>query len=333
MKIYRNYPLSSHNTLGLRSIAAEYAKPTNLDQLLEALECSEPITILGGGSNVILATRIQGRVIQYTNDSIRAEQISDGRFRVTATASVEWHELVRYTLGRGIPGLENLSLIPGSVGAAPYQNIGAYGRELSEVLESVTVLDLRDLEKKVLSREQCKFGYRSSAFKDVLKNRYLILEITLVLGATWVDVSYRDLSKLARSTHDKRLTPTQIAEYVIKIRRQKLPDQRRIGNVGSFFKNPIVSKDHYERTCERYVVQGLDSGDGRVKLSAAQLIDLCGWRGYRKDSVGVWQRQPLVLVNYGGARIDQILDLAKFICEDVYYRFSIHLEREPVLVQ
>ena len=210
-------------------------------------------------------------------------------FNVTAAASVEWHELVRRTLGEGIAGLENLALIPGSVGAAPFQNIGAYGRELAEVLESVEVLDRHSLQVKTLSNEECGFGYRSSTFKEESRGKYVILAVTLCLGNLPIETSYQDVSNLVRAIHSARVTPTQIAEFVINIRRWKLPDPRQIGNVGSFFKNPIVSGERYDELRDLHAIQGIPC-DGGIKLSAAQLIEKCGWRGYKNASVGVWSR-------------------------------------------
>lgn len=332
MKIRRNFSLEKHNTLRLKSTVDEYVDAFDVDELIEAFSFSGPVTFLGSGSNVILSERIEGRVVTYQNDEISIDRLDDLTYRVTAGSSVDWHELVRRTLGRGIAGLENLALIPGSVGAAPFQNIGAYGRDLSTVLESLTVLDLQSSHILTLKNAQCGFGYRTSTFKEESRGRYVILDVSFLLGQHPLETSYNDVSSLVNGIHRSRLTSTQIAEYVIAVRRWKLPDPRRVGNVGSFFKNPVVSFRRFEKIDQREDLQAIPSEDG-LKLSAAQLIEVCGWRGFRDGPVGVWPRQPLVLVNHGGATVDQVLDLAKTITESVSTRFGVTLELEPVVVQ
>lgn len=332
MKIRRNFSLENHNTLGLKSTVDEYVDALDVDDLIEAFSLSGPVTFLGSGSNVVLREHIEGRIVTYQNDEIRIDRLDDFAYRVTAGASVDWHELVRRTLGQGIAGLENLALIPGSVGAAPFQNIGAYGRDLSEVLESLTVLDLQSFHVRTLKNAQCGFGYRTSTFKDESRGRYVILDVSFLLGQHRLETSYKDVASLVNGIHHSRLTSTQIAEYVIAVRRWKLPDPRRVGNVGSFFKNPVVSSSRFEEIDQRQGLQTIPSEDG-VKLSAAQLIEACGWRGFRDGPVEVWPRQPLVLVNLGGATVDQVLDLAKTITESVSTRFDVTLELEPIVVQ
>ena len=291
----------------------------------------EDLILLGGRSNVILPARLRRPVCLIATQGVEIRR--DGPdFLVTAAAGESWHGLVKRTLGSGIGGLENLALIPGSVGAAPIQNIGAYGVELSERLVSVRVVDRAVGEVAVLGPERCAFGYRTSVFKSN-PGRYAVLAVTLRLNRRHRRVlSYPDVGRELRRLGWSAPSPRQVAEIVVRIRRRKLPDTRRWGNVGSFFKNPVVGAEEAERLAR--AVPGLvrHAADTGVKLAAAQLIDLCGFKGHRAGDVGVWRRQPLVLVNHGRAAGADFLALAQAVRESVMRRFRVRLELEPTVL-
>lgn len=320
--------LRAFNSLGLESHAERLVTVADPEQLPEALDSNEPITLLGEGTNVVLKPRIAGRVIRLKFQSIEVEQLGAGVYRVTAGAGVNWHELVRFTLGQGIGGLENLALIPGSVGAAPFQNIGAYGVELAEVCESVSVYDRRLAEFRNLPTSACGFSYRDSTFKSIEPSRFVICGLSLQLGSRQLVGSYRDVARSLRDCAEERRTATEIAERVVQIRRRKLPDPRLIGNVGSFFKNPILTQSSYDQLRSKLSVEGFREGQA-VKVAAARLIEKAGWKGRRDGQVQVWRNQPLVLVNRGHATAREILDFAQRIADDVHRRFDVELELEP----
>lgn len=325
------------NTLGVPSVAEQGVTVRHERALVDLVGSlggvGRSLTVLGGGSNVVLRGRVPGVVCLMRNRGIRLETETGGA-RITVAAGERWHDLVRYTLGRGMAGLENLALIPGAVGAAPIQNIGAYGVELAERFVSLRALDVRTGRIHVFTARDCRFGYRDSRFKQADGAGFVILDVTLRLHRRAApNIDYPDVrAELARLGFH-RPTPPQVAEAVIRVRRRKLPDPRRIGNAGSFFKNPEIPTAQREDLARRH--PGLVSwpgSDGRVKLSAAQLIEVCGWKGRTVGSVGVWPRQPLVLVNRGGATGADVLAVGEDIRCDVAARFGIHLEMEPRVV-
>ncbi len=320
------------NSLGVACRAERLVTAHSDNDLISALRhYGSDLVLLGGRSNVVLPQRLQRPVCLVATRGI--ESRADGRdVLVTAKAGENWHGLVRRTLGNGLFGLENLALIPGSVGAAPIQNIGAYGVELAERTESVRVFDRVEGEVRRLSPRDCGFDYRTSVFRREPEH-YAILDVTLRLDRCGRRVlGYPDVARELRRQGWPKPNPRQVAEAVIRIRRRKLPDLRLWGNVGSFFKNPVVSADEAEHLARsvpdlvRHAV-GLD-----VKLAAAQLIDLCGWKGYHTGAVEVWRRQPLVLVNRGGASADDFLGLARALRESVLQRWGVTLELEPTVI-
>ena len=326
------------NTLGVRCVVDKLRDVDDEEALAAALAEAEasgmPVTILGGGSNVVPLARLPGMALRPRVRGLAFERLAADDWRVTAGAGETWHELVRAALGRGIAGLENLALIPGWVGAAPVQNIGAYGRELGEVVESVLAFDRQGRALVILSAADCGFGYRDSLFKTTAPGRYVILRVSLRLRAPVLATDYADVgTELARL--GTRPSATAVAEAVVRVRRRKLPDVRRIGNVGSFFKNPTVTAEALDRIRSRIDLDafGVDGGEGRRwKISAARLIDCAGWKGARLGAVQVWPRQPLVLVNRGGATGRQLLDMAERIAADVAAKFGVALELEPTVV-
>lgn len=298
-------------------------------QLVEALrEAGERALVLGHGSNVVLPERVDRPVVLAAWRGLSL-CVRGGEALLTAAAGESWHGLVRYSIGQGWAGLENLALIPGSVGAAPIQNIGAYGVELSERVVEVRVFDRAENRLRALSAEACEFGYRDSQFKTD-PARYAVLSLTLRLARSLpMRLDYPDVELDLQRQGLENPTPRQVAEAVIRIRRRKLPDPRHWGNAGSFFKNPIVDPGQAERLVRTEPGLATYPVPGGVKLAAAQLIDRCGWKGRRRDGVGVWHRQPLVLVNFGSASGPDFLALGEQIRQSVRVRFGVDLELEP----
>ena len=320
------------NTLGVACLADEVRTTDSCAALAASLVDADargvPVTIVGGGSNLVLRSRLPGLVLLLRIRGVHVERLSRRRWRVTVGAGESWHAVVRATLGRGISGLENLILIPGAVGAAPVQNIGAYGRELADVVDAVTVFDRRRGEFETLSREQCGFGYRDSSFKR--QPERIIVRVSMILGDRDTMTDYPDVrAELQRM--GVAASASTVAEAVVRVRRRKLPDPDRVGNVGSFFKNPLLSSRQYDELRGRLDIAGHPLGD-TVKVPAARLIDAAGWKGVRQDAVQVWPRQPLVLVNHGGATGTQVLDFAVRIRDDVLAKYAIALDLEPAVL-
>ena len=328
------------NTLRVACAADDFRivrEPSELlDRLGAAAAKDVPVAIVGGGSNLVLRARLPGLALRPHIRGFEVQRLEADRYRVTVGAGETWHETVRATLGRGILGLENLILIPGTVGAAPVQNIGAYGRELSDVLESVQVLDRRRGKIKTLCASACGLRYRSSVFKEDPNN--VIVAVTLLLGGMATPTDYPDVQRELRrmgvraaNRAESRALALQTAEAVARVRRRKLPDPRRIGNVGSFFKNPWLTATQLDALRERLDVDAFRQG-ARFKVPAARLIDAAGWKGARRGAVQVWPRQPLVLVNHGGASGRQVLDMAERVRDDVAAKYGIALELEPTVL-
>ena len=324
------------NTLGVDCTADDIRLVHDEHDLAEQIVHADthriPATIIGGGSNLVLRARLPGVAIVLKLRGTEFERLGDDDWRVVAAAGENWQSVVDGALRRGIGGLENLTLIPGSVGAAPVQNIGAYGRELSEFLESVTVFDRLQQRYATLTGRQCAFGYRDSVFKRDSLNRCVITRIALRLGGTALATDYPDVAG-EMADRGGAADRNTVADAVARVRRRKLPDPARIGNVGSFFKNPVVTAARLDRIRARIAIDDypVPAGDGR-KIPAARLIDAAGWKGVRRGRVQVWPRQPLVLVNLGGATGREVLDLAGRIRDDVYRRYGVALELEPVVL-
>lgn len=334
--------LSRANTLGVAA-AADRLLIVHSEQQLVDLAAQrrrdgqgdgEPLTVLGGGSNVVLLPHVPGVVCLMRIRGYRSETLPGGAVRITTRAGERWHDLVRYTLGQGLAGLENLALIPGCVGAAPIQNIGAYGVELAERFVSLRAVDMRTGRIHTFGRDACGFGYRDSRFKTPAAAHLVIVDVTLeVHRRSAPRLDYPDLRLELQRLGWQRPTAVQVAEAVIRIRRRKLPDPRRVGNAGSFFKNPVVAADQaarLRRTLPGLIAHPLTGGS--VKLAAAQLIEACGWKGRTVGPVAVWHRQPLVLCNAGGATGREVLAVGEDIRRDVAERFGVVLELEPQVV-
>ena len=336
--VRHDVPLRDANSFRVQSIAEEFVEVRDDDELLGALVQAQresvPVTLLGGGTNVVMLERIEGRVIRIASRGIAFDADEDG-MRVTAAGGENWHGLVRACLGRGLSGLENLALIPGTVGAAPIQNIGAYGVELSALVIGTTVIDTRTMRPTILDAATCAFRYRDSVFKSDEPGRYVVTGLVLRLGGQELETGYRDVGAELRrmgyrmgSRTGRGVSPQLVAEAVIRVRRRKLPDPRRTGNAGSTFKNPTLSAGRLDRLRAHLDIDAFPAGS-QFKVPAARLVEAAGWKGYRRGDAGVWPRHALVLVNYGGATGRQILDLARRIADDIAHRFEVELDLEP----
>lgn len=290
-----------------------------------------PHLVLGGGSNIVFTQDYRGIILHMCNQGMTLTHEDNAYFYVKVAAGEKWHDLVMWTIAHGMGGLENLALIPGTVGAAPIQNIGAYGAEVKDMLHHLSYWDIETHQIKTLSRDECLFAYRDSIFKHALKDKAIVLEVTFALPKQWQpNVHYGDVQKMLG---DLPMTPANIAHAVIHIRQHKLPNPADLGNAGSFFKNPIISRVLFQQIKQHFPhIVHYDQPNGDVKLAAGWLIDQCGWKGKRVGRVGVYDKQALILVNYGMATGQDIVQLAKDIQADVMVRFGVNLEPEPIYV-
>ena len=354
MVVEKNVPLQLYNTFGIVAKALTLVRIRQADDLLAALNLPglqpDPCFVLGGGSNIVLTGDVKPLVFKVEIMGKRLHSETDKAWIVEAGAGEDWHALVGWTVHNGYPGLENLALIPGTVGASPVQNIGAYGVELQDRFDSLDAIDLRTGRTFTLNAAQCAFGYRDSVFKhasaDVaqgepgfgLAGKALITHVRFALPKAWKPVlGYTDLEKKMAEQPDLPPTALQIYEWVCAIRQAKLPDPKLLGNAGSFFKNPTVSVEQCADIIQREPkIVHYPMDDGSIKLAAGWLIDACGWRGKTIGKAGVYDKQALVLVNRGGPQDPvtggEVMTLAKAIQTSVYERFGIRLEPEPVVV-
>ena len=350
MLVENNVALQSLNTFGIAARAQTLARVRSESDVLTLLETSSlapPVSlVLGGGSNLVITGDIKGLVLKVDIPGRRLVEETDKGWLVEAGAGENWHEFVRWTLQQGWPGLENMALIPGSVGASPVQNIGAYGVELQDRFHSLDAVDLHTGKSFSLDAAQCGFGYRDSVFKHApsdersfgLAGRALITRVRLWLPKPWKPVlGYLDLERKMSETGITAPNAQQIFDWVVAIRSAKLPDPAVIGNAGSFFKNPAVSPEQCADIIARDPkVVHYPMDDGSIKLAAGWLIDACGWKGKSVGHAGVYEKQALVLVNRGGVENPctggEVMTLAKAIQTSVYERFGILLEPEPVVI-
>lgn len=338
---FHSRDLQTYNTLGLpgRGQLAVIENEQDLHRLREALPAlsGRHIHVLGGGSNVVMAPAPQHRILRIELRGRHLVAETPQAYIVEAAAGENWHDFVRWTLEQGWPGLENLALIPGTVGAAPVQNIGAYGLELSERLHSLEAMQLASGRTVTLHPTDCRFGYRDSRFKQDGAGHWLILRVRFALPKAWqARLSYPDLVAHFRETLASRRTPSpqQIFEAVCEIRRHKLPNPDLLANAGSFFKNPSVDPTRAADLDARF--EGLrmyPQPNGAIKLAAGWLIEQAGWKGKRLGPVGMHARQALVLVNYGGATAQDVWALAQAVRAAVQSRFGVPLETEPVALE
>lgn len=336
--VQREFSLRHLNTFGIDAKARVYLPVDNVDTLAAVKNDRElsllPRLILGGGSNVLLTQDFPGLVLHMRNAGVHIVGEDDAFVHVTAAAGENWHGLVQWTLERGLGGLENLSLIPGSVGAAPIQNIGAYGVEIKDLFHSLTAFDFSDGKTFLMNRADCRFGYRDSIFKRALRESAVVLDVTFALPKQWqANVNYADVTQELLQRGIATPSPRDVSDAVIAIRTRKLPDPARIGNAGSFFKNPVVSGEQRDALLAQHAqLVSYAQPDGGFKLAAGWLIDQCGWKGKALGAAGVYEKQALVLINRGGASGKDVEALAHAIQADVHAKFGVTLEPEPVFI-
>ena len=330
--------LVSYNTFGVAAIAKHFSRIKTLEDLKEVLDknktLNEKLLILGGGSNVLFTQNPDVWVLKSELKGINKIDENENFIWVEVFGGEDWHTFVMNSLSQGWNGLENLSLIPGCVGASPIQNIGAYGVEIKDLISKVYAIDLKSGNELVFENEDCRFGYRNSIFKQELKGKLFIYKVIFkLMKSPEVNVSYRALKDELEKENISDPTPGDIANAVIKVRRSKLPDPAEIGNSGSFFKNPEVSIETFNPLKEKFEnIPNYPAPEGKIKLAAGWLIEKAGWKGYRTGNIGVHEKQALVLVNYGGGTGKEVFDLSEEIIKDVQSKFGITLVREVNIV-
>jgi UDP-N-acetylmuramate dehydrogenase len=330
--IQENVPIGGFTTLGFSVQAARYATFDSVESLRQILSVDKgPFFILGGGSNICFTGDIEATVLHNRILGISVLEEEDNSVMVEAGAGENWHHLVEWSLANNFGGLENLSLIPGTVGAAPMQNIGAYGVELNDVFTSLDALDLSTQEVRTFNREDCRFGYRESVFKQELKDKCIILNVKLRLKKPphTLHLEYGAIRQILERNRIHSPTIQDVSRAVIEIRQSKLPDPAVIGNAGSFFKNPVIDPEHLDRLLKANPdMVYFPQSDGKVKIPAGWLIEKCGWKGYRDGQVGCHKDQALVLVHYGGGKGEDLVRLANAIQQNVKDTFDIVLQTE-----
>jgi UDP-N-acetylmuramate dehydrogenase len=338
-KIEENVSLKGYNTFGIDASARYFCSITNEDELRSLLQTdlykNEKILILGGGSNILFTKDFNGLVIKADLKGIHIVDENDETIRINAMSGEIWHDFVVHCVNHGWGGIQNLSLIPGTVGAAPIQNIGAYGIELKEVVHEVSGIDLISGEAKSFLNHECAFGYRESIFKHQLKEKFFISSVTLSLTKKnhIINISYGAIKDTLKEMNISEPSLKSISDTVIHIRKSKLPDPAQLGNAGSFFKNPVISLIHYQSLQKAFPeIPGYHSVNQEVKVPAGWLIEQCGWKGKRINNIGVHAHQALVIVNYGNANGKEILQLATQIISSVKEKFYIHLIPEVNII-
>lgn len=337
-RIEENKNLKSYNTFGIEAYCDYFTEIFSEEDFHELIKTAtyrdNARLIIGGGSNILFTKNFKGLVIK---NSLKGKQIvseTSDTVKVKVAAGENWHGFVMWCIEHKFAGLENLSLIPGCVGASPMQNIGAYGVEIKEVFEELEALDMESGDKKVFTNEECRFGYRESIFKNEAKGKYLITSVTYTLRKKPVlNVSYGAISSELESAGIKNPGIKDISEAVIRIRKSKLPDPAETGNAGSFFKNPEVLADKYTSLKKEFpdlVAYSLPNGN--YKLAAGWLIEQCGLKGFEKNGAAVHMKQALVLINKNGATGKDVFDLSSIVLQKVFDKFGVHLEREVNIV-
>lgn len=334
LQVRTQVSLKPYNSFAVEARASHFAEAESDQQVREALAYAEAqqlsLLVLGGGSNLLLTADVQALVLRMASRGIRLLSDDGEQVLVEAEAGEPWHPFVQWTLAQGFAGLENLSLIPGTVGAAPVQNIGAYGVELKDLFAGLTALDRHTGELREFSLEECGFAYRDSLFKRE-SGRWLILRVRFVLShSAALHLDYGPVRQRLAEQGIGAPTALDVSQAICAIRSEKLPDPAVLGNAGSFFKNPVVPAALAQRLrAEHADLVGYPQADGQVKLAAGWLIERAGWKGFREGDAGVHRLQALVLVNYGSATGAQLLTLARRIQADIAQRFAVELEIEP----
>lgn len=338
MLLERNFSLKNHNTFHIDARAETLAVVKTVEDLEEIYNSSKYRSkkklILGGGSNLLFTRNFIGLVLKMEISGIEVVEDADNSVIVSFGAGENWHQCVMWCIENGFGGVENLSLIPGTIGAAPMQNIGAYGVEIKEVFHSLEAYEIKTGKTVRFYNEDCQFGYRYSAFKGSLKGRYIISKVFLRLTKQPVfNIEYGHLKEALEKMGAIELSLKTVSQAVINVRQSKLPDPLEIGNAGSFFKNPIIENEHFESIKAAYQDIPSYTVDAQsTKVPAAWLIDYCGWKGKRFGDIGVHDKQALVLVNHGNGNGNEILALSKKIQKSVFETFGVQLEPEVNIV-
>ncbi|MFE3846784.1 UDP-N-acetylmuramate dehydrogenase [Flavobacterium sp. LB3P45] len=333
MEIQHNISLKKYNTFGIEAKAKQFAAVHSTDELKVILEENKENKkfILGGGSNMLLTKDIDALVIHIDLKGKKIIEENENFVWVESQAGENWHELVLWTIDQNFGGLENMSLIPGNVGTTPVQNIGAYGTEIKDTFVSCEAMTIENQEMKTFVKDDCHFGYRESVFKNEAKNQYVITSVVFKLTKRnhKINISYGDIT--AELTKNDIANPTlkNVSNAVIAIRQSKLPDPKELGNSGSFFKNPILLKSDFEKIHQQFPeMKYYEVSDTEVKVPAGWLIEKAGFKGKRFGDAGIHKNQALVLVNYGNATGQEILNVSKNIQETIFKTFGIHIEAE-----
>ncbi|WP_338814788.1 UDP-N-acetylmuramate dehydrogenase [Bernardetia sp. Wsw4-3y2] len=336
-QILKNISLQSYNTFGINCTAKNFIEVKTVDELLEVLEFAEQkkypsILVLGGGSNILFLKDFEGLVIKNSITGIEVIEENEENTTLYVSAGENWHQFVLFCLEHNYGGIENLSLIPGTVGAAPMQNIGAYGVEIRDVVERVKVIDRKTKKTFWISNNECQFGYRSSIFKHQAKDKYIIIgvEFRLTTKNHTLNTSY---GAIQEALENDSPTIQEISKAIISIRESKLPNPKEIGNGGSFFKNPEIPSSQFLKLKTEFPnIVGYPISDKITKVPAGWLIEQCGWKGKIVGNTGAHKNQALVLVNYGNAKGEEVWNLAKEIQKSVFDKFGIHIEPEINIV-
>ena len=334
MNIQENFSLKKYNSFGIDIKAKYFVEVYSTEELKFILSDAnykeEKKLILGGGSNILFTKDYDGIVIKLNSNEISIIEERENEVVVQASAGVIWHELVLFCVERNFGGIENLSLIPGTVGAAPIQNIGAYGQEIKDTFQSLKGIFTDNLKEKIFQKDECNFGYRSSIFKNKLKNKFIITDINLTLSKhPALNISYGSIETELNKLGKQNLSVRDVSRVVCDIRMSKLPDPAEIGNAGSFFKNPEISKNKFEVLKNKYPhIIGYKIAENKVKVPAGWLIEQAGLKGKRVGNTGTHLNQALVIVNYGNATGEEILKFKDHIKNVIANKFGINLEEE-----
>lgn len=333
MLITKNFSLKNFNTFGIQANADEFITIQSIDELQQVLKENKQKQkfILGGGSNMLLTKDIHALVIHINLKGKKISHENEDYVWVEAQAGENWHEFVLWTISQNYGGLENMSLIPGNVGTTPVQNIGAYGAEIKDTFVSCHAMNIANQEIKTFSNEECKFGYRESIFKQDIKDQYIITSVIFKLTKHnhKINIGYGDIQSELTKQAITQPTIKDVSNAVITIRQSKLPDPKLLGNSGSFFKNPIISRQEFNSIKTKHPeIKHYDVSETQVKVPAGWLIEQAGLKGYRKGDAGVHTKQALVLVNYGNASGQDVLNLARFVQQTVLEKFGIAIEAE-----
>jgi UDP-N-acetylmuramate dehydrogenase len=337
MELHENFSLKNFNTFGIEAKAKKFVAVHSIADLRSILEQypNEEKFILGGGSNMLLTKDIDALVIHIDLKGKKIIKEDENYVWVESQAGENWHEFVLWTIDQNFGGLENMSLIPGNVGTTPVQNIGAYGTEIKDTFVSCDAMKISNQEMKTFSKEDCHFGYRESVFKNEVKNQYIITSVVFKLTKQHhkINISYGDIALQLSNRNIQNPTLKDVSNAVIAIRQSKLPDPKELGNSGSFFKNPIILKTDFEKIHQKFPgMKYYEVSDTEVKVPAGWLIEQAGFKGKRFGDAGIHKNQALVLVNYGNATGQEILDVAKTIQASILETFGIHIEAEVNII-